>query len=165
MVCSTPYGIRGLAQADLNRRHEDFQPMCSTPYGIRGLAPSNGTAVNLVAFLCSTPYGIRGLAPSNGTAVNLVAFLCSTPYGIRGLAPTGASRKTGRLRSAQRLTASEVWHLKSRSVITWQSSAQRLTASEVWHDMATVQAKTKEGCSTPYGIRGLAPPQSAPADP
>ncbi len=58
-VCSTPYGIRGLAQRD--RKKHPWLSSCSTPYGIRGLA-RHPTRNYVTIFLCSTPYGIRGLA-------------------------------------------------------------------------------------------------------
>ncbi len=39
-------------------------------------------------------------------------------------------------------------------------SAQRLTASEVWHRQRERLNSPNSRCSTPYGIRGLAPRQS-----
>ena len=59
--------------------------MCSTPYGIRGLAPTDRFRVLTQEFGCSTPYGIRGLARPYKIGDSQRKW-CSTPYGIRGLA-------------------------------------------------------------------------------
>ncbi len=106
---------------------------CSTPYGIRGLAPVRWSKMSSNSIECSTPYGIRGLAHSGGTRQRAGSLQCSTPYGIRGLAPNLSIKGSLFAPSAQRLTASEVWHLSTR--LDWQT---------YWL------------CSTPYGIRGLA---------
>ncbi len=156
-TCSTPYGIRGLAQTHrmaahgapcvLNAlRHQRFgtgkrcrwwthaTDKCSTPYGIRGLALEQGKrkrrshyraqrltasevwhwAINtgrLLFTLCSTPYGIRGLAHPCYQVNDQNIGRCSTPYGIRGLAHQSLHALVVLLAGAQRLTASEVWHL------------------------------------------------------
>ncbi len=44
--------------------------------------------------------------------------MCSTPYGIRGLALAIAAPLRSVSLSAQRLTASEVWHIITYSIIT-----------------------------------------------
>ncbi len=83
--------------------------------------------------------------------------MCSTPYGIRGLAPQTSPWKSFRhLCCAQRLTASEVWHEGDRRFDAACLRAQRLTASEVWHAALQAWVARRPGCSTPYGIRGLA---------
>ena len=160
----------------------NLEPACSTPYGIRGLALLERSQRHGAA-KCSTPYGIRGLALAIGVLMAL-GVGCSTPYGIRGLAPTRRIWKPRTLKSAQRLTASEVWHnptalatlaLTCAQRLTasevWHSlrfllpcevdSAQRLTASEVWHHPVTIPGNNSTMCSTPYGIRGLALPRGA----
>ena len=67
------------------------------------------------------------------------------------------------LRCAQRLTASEVWHLKFTATNARIVGAQRLTASEVWHGdrCEPTDYCYAVWCSTPYGIRGLARPGCA----
>ena len=155
-MCSTPYGIRGLAQYHHPRyylrpcvlnalRHQRFgtslQPItkkqlmqCSTPYGIRGLAHTVPAVTAPPAVIaCSTPYGIRGLAHKNPRGQAGATRWCSTPYGIRGLA-----RKDG------------------FGFLGILSRAQRLTASEVWHWLLHGDQSSTAVCSTPYGIRGLA---------
>ena len=84
-MCSTPYGIRGLALGLFNLKNDNLIPACSTPYGIRGLARSANAATNCSGS-CSTPYGIRGLAHGKIYGIPYNATECSTPYGIRGLA-------------------------------------------------------------------------------
>ncbi len=131
--CSTPYGIRGLAR--LARRTTGTErSSCSTPYGIRGLALTADNPAFSPLTKCSTPYGIRGLALSKGALTGSHFGLCSTPYGIRGLARLAFLLSPPSYSGAQRLTASEVWHIFS--------ARARVSLSE---------------CSTPYGIRGLAP--------
>ncbi len=158
-VCSTPYGIRGLAlgidgNGDggafvLNAlRHQRFGTAHSCLLVSWLIAVLNalrhqrfGTAPawpgGYPFFWCSTPYGIRGLALASIGPCATGWLMCSTPYGIRGLA--------------------QVYLL---TCLRFKNRAQRLTASEVWH--LSVPGNVLIGgnvtCSTPYGIRGLAPP-------
>ncbi len=107
--------------------------------------------------------------------------LCSTPYGIRGLAPTPGLVQMCQRPCAQRLTASEVWHyLTATARASWPIVLNALRhqrfgtfradnngiALEVLNALRhqrfgtfqQEQAPHRVGeCSTPYGIRGLAP--------
>ncbi len=155
IACSTPYGIRGLALTDLfgclfavcvlnALRHQRF----GTGRRLQRAAAQKG---------CSTPYGIRGLArvllPCWGGMVT-----CSTPYGIRGLAPPAPSPPAHpHWTVLNALRHQRFGTTQANSSCPKASGAQRLTASEVWHLPKGKTMDTRIKCSTPYGIRGLAP--------
>ncbi len=154
--CSTPYGIRGLARNRVESRQR--RRSCSTPYGIRGLAHPDGVIVGAMVRECSTPYGIRGLAPSFDAAFHRRWAVCSTPYGIRGLARLSVLALIAAIPGAQRLTASEVWHFDDYNTPKRTPNVlNALRHQRFGTGSIKVSSITKIlGCSTPYGIRGLA---------
>ena len=105
---------------------------------------------------------------------------CSTPYGIRGLALPQSSSLLAAASGAQRLTASEVWHQRDGSgrsppqIVLNALRHQRFgtpptrnpfqgihVLNALRHQrfgtlMYHIPATVVTGCSTPYGIRGLA---------
>ncbi len=86
--------------------------------------------------------------------------LCSTPYGIRGLAHPNVKPRDA---SYNAVVLNALRHQRfgtplSTNKVVALAGAQRLTASEVWHGRTKILEATALRCSTPYGIRGLAPP-------
>ncbi len=165
-ACSTPYGIRGLALlAD--------QGWVSIVARAQRLTASEvwhtklGTPETMWPEECSTPYGIRGLAHpcSSSHPTPVPPWQCSTPYGIRGLAHTAASWLAINWAwavGAQRLTASEVWHrLRPRRKQPRKCSHHHVLNALRHQRFGTARCCIRYGeqseCSTPYGIRGLAP--------
>ncbi len=129
--CSTPYGVRGLVGL-VSRKKPRISCMCSTPYGVRGLVGVWNIVAGALTRKCSTPYGVRGLVGVTLEPPRCCVASCSTPYGVRGLVGACGEHRTGRIPSAQRLTASEVWSVKTR-----------------------MTRQCLRVCSTPYGVRGL----------
>ncbi len=106
---------------------------------------------------CSTPCGIRGIALVVFQPLTDQTLLCSTPCGIRGIAPPLWETTSPIQQRAQRLAASEELHAAFCRYPQALERAQRLAASEELHEFFATFAGFLETCSTPCGIRGIAP--------
>ncbi len=153
--CSTPYGIRGLARLlpqaiarvtiVLNAlRHQRFgtQRHCAHVFRLR----------QVLNALRHQRFGTFGLTLSVSSPAR-----CSTPYGIRGLARDRPCRQHRHEHVLNALRHQRFGTPKLYLSGSQRRGAQRLTASEVWHLRISTSSKlSPSSCSTPYGIRGLA---------
>ncbi len=108
---------------------------CSTPFGIRDSTPpsavSNQNCIEVLNAFRHQRFDTIGILNHS-----YVFTSCSTPFGIRDSTLTRFKNCKKRLKSAQRLSASEIRHDSSSPVSSFPFRAQRLSASEIRHHKA-----------------------------
>ncbi len=154
-LCSTPYGIRGLGTPAppraLTKSCSAQRLTASEVWAHHAPIPYNQATEG-----CSTPYGIRGL----GTHQRVRS--CHPPQVLNALRHQRFGHRVGIQcevltgKSAQRLTASEVWApigFNAAPIVPWVLNALR--HQRFGHPGAYPFPASPASCSTPYGIRGL----------
>ena len=160
LLCSTPFGIKGIFTGAEPHSVLVIVHACSTPFGINGIftalqVVADGTltrsAQRLSASMessrtpqqerelddraCSTPFGIKGIfTRARATLLERSPRVCSTPFGINGIFTTSAAV----LFSAHRRVLNAFRH-------QWNLHAQSVAACRA--DSIV--------CSTPFGINGI----------
>ncbi len=136
--------------------------LCSTPYGIKGIGTASPEPEDIARVSkCSTPYGIKGI----GTTWEAISIALKARNVLNALRhQRNWNRKWGNalpplLSSAQRLTASK--ELEQLTLVREDSGIQVLNAlrhQRNWNLNQTTPTLRPEKCSTPYGIKGIGTP-------